>query len=216
METSFSGWTTEAFALLERLEGDPLPSTREAERKAQGRLVRAPMIALMEALAQADEAYEDFSVWSPGRATLWGWQAQSAVVRMAPSIELSVTFNLDGLFVRGVWFYPQPGQLDRFRWAVAADASGDDLETILARLAEHGYELSGDRMKRMPRGFPPDHPRADLLRHRSLHADRWLGGDAWLHTSEPVERVLAAFGELGPMVRWCVLHLAVEASRGSS
>lgn len=207
MDPAFTGWTEDAFALLERLEGDPLPSVREAERKAQSRLVRAPMIALMEELARADEAYEDFSVWSPGRATLWGWQVQSAVVRVAPSIELSVTFQLDGLFVRGAWFYPQPGQVDRFRRAVAAERSGRALETILAALAEQGFELSGDLMKRMPRGYPPDHPRAELLWHRSILADRWLGSGAWLGTAEPVARVRAAFGALSPLLQWCVQHL---------
>ena len=207
MEPSFTGWPEEAFALLERLEGDPLPSVREAERAAQGRLIRAPMIALMEELARADEAYEDFSVWSPGRATLWGWQAQGAVIRVAPSIELSVTFTLDGLFVRGAWFYPQPGQVDRFRRAVAARRSGRALETVLADLADRGYELSGDLMKRAPRGYPSDHPRAELLRHRSVLANRWLGSGAWLHTAEPLARVRDALGELAPLMRWCVRHL---------
>lgn len=207
MDPSFTGWTEDAFALLERLEGDPLPSVREAERKAQERLVRAPMIALMEELARADEAYEDFSVWSPGRATLWGWQAQGTVIRVAPSIELSVTFTLDGLFVRGAWFYPQPGQLDRFRRAVAGERSGRRLASILAALAEQGCELSGDLMKRMPRGYPPDHPRAELLRHRSVLANRWLGSGAWLQTAEPVERVRVALGELSPLMQWCVQHL---------
>jgi len=42
-------------------------------------------------------------------------------------------------------------------------------------------------MKRVPRGFPADHPRADLLKHRSLTAARELESDT-VRDVEPVSR----------------------------
>ena len=38
------------------------------------------------------------------------------------------------------------------------------------RAAALGYEIGGDRLRTRPRGTPEDHPRLELLRHRSLSA----------------------------------------------
>ncbi len=40
-------------------------------------------------------------------------------------------------------------------------------EELLSRLAENGLELSGDKLKTMPRGFDPTHPAAEWVRHRN-------------------------------------------------
>ncbi|HVX43481.1 MAG TPA: DUF2461 family protein [Mycobacteriales bacterium] len=73
-------------------------------------------------------------------------------------------------------------------------------------------------MKRIPKGYPPGHPRAkllrdtghpraELLRHRNLIAERHLGCEEWLHTPEAGERVLAAFEELRPLTSWFADHV---------
>ncbi len=62
-------------------------------------------------------------------------------------------------------------------------------------------------MKRPPRGFPADHSRAHLLRHRSLIAARPLGCEKWLHTPEAVDRVLSAAAELDALLMWLVRHV---------
>lgn len=203
MEQGCTGWSEDAFDLLLRLEGDPALSVREELRKEQGRLIRAPMLALLEDLAVADEFYEDFSVWSPGRATLWGWQQQGSRIAVAPNIEMGVGFDLDGLRVQGAWWYADAEQIQQFRAAVAAEETGTALVEILQRLTDRGYQVSGDRLKRPLRGHPPDHPRAELLRHRSVVVSRWLGGDGdWVHTPEVVPRVLSALEEMRPLLDW--------------
>jgi uncharacterized protein (TIGR02453 family) len=59
--------------------------------------------------------------------------------------------------------------LERFRAALADDARGRELVKILATLARKGFVATGhDRSKRVPKGFPPDHPRAELLTYRGL------------------------------------------------
>jgi uncharacterized protein (DUF2461 family) len=58
--------------------------------------------------------------------------------------------------------------LERFRAAVADDR-GKELVKILAALTKKGYEPeSHDRSKRVPKGFPADHPRAELLTYKGL------------------------------------------------
>ncbi|MER5370593.1 DUF2461 family protein, partial [Streptomyces sp. NPDC002722] len=68
------------------------------------------------------------------------------------------------------WWYPDPGQVDMFRKAVASERSGRELPAILDDVRKKGYDISGDVMKRPPHGYPTDHPRTNLLRHRSLIA----------------------------------------------
>jgi hypothetical protein len=215
MPGRFSGWQEQAFDVLLQLDGDLSIEARKRLRPDRERWVRQPMIALLQDVADADPAYEDFSVWS-FRKILWFWQHQGAVVRIAPSVDLSLAFDLDGLHVKGAWWYPRPGQVQRFRAAAADASSGEVLNRIVGKLGRQGLEITGDVMQRSPRGYPPDHPHADLLRHRSLTATDHLGCEEWLHTSEPVDRVLDAFARLRPMLTWFADHVASDTSSGQT
>jgi Conserved hypothetical protein (DUF2461) len=208
MGGQFTGWPEQAFDVLLKLEGEPPVAVRESLRKEREQLVRKPMIALLQDIADADATYDDFSAWG-FRIMLWPWQRQVGVVRIERNIELSVSFDLDGLYVQGGGWYFGP-QREAFRAAVADDTSGSALVTITETLRARGHDVTGDVMKRVPRGYPADHPRAELLRHRALVAGRPLGCDGWLHTPEAVDRVLAAFEELRPMMSWLADHAAVR------
>jgi uncharacterized protein (TIGR02453 family) len=69
----------------------------------------------------------------------------------------------------GMWqFAKQP--LAAYRKAVDDPTTGDRLAAILETLRADGYEIGGDTYKRVPHGFDPEHPHADLLKQRGLHA----------------------------------------------
>jgi uncharacterized protein (DUF2461 family) len=207
MSRKFTGWNESAFDILLRLEGEPSQEVMREIRKERERLVRQPMVSLLDDLAWADPAFEDHSVWRYGK-TPWLWQNQSAVARIARNIGMGLRFNLDGLRIQGAWWYADSDQISRFRAAVAAEASGSVLGDVLAGLRRKGFEITGDILKRVPREYPADHPRAALLRHRSLVAVRHLGCDEWLQTSEAIDRVLAAHEELRPLLSWLTDHVA--------
>jgi hypothetical protein len=200
----FTGWPREAFDVLLQLDGEPSPEVRERCRRDRERLVRQPMIALMNDVADADGMYEDFSVWSFGKM-VWYWQHQPAVVRIRKFLELSLGFDLDGLQVQGAWWYAPGPEIERYRRAV-----DKELSDIVDALRAKGFTITGDVIKRIPRGYDRDHPHAELLRHRTLLAQRPLGCDDWLHTPQVVDRVLAAFGELRPMMSWFSTHVSVS------
>jgi uncharacterized protein (TIGR02453 family) len=62
------------------------------------------------------------------------------------------------------------GMLAAYREAVANDETGAALDSALAAVRAAGaYEVNGEHYKRVPRGFDPDHPRADLLRYNTLY-----------------------------------------------
>jgi hypothetical protein len=204
----FDGWPERAFEVLLRLEGEPTRTDREQLRADREQLVRRPMVALLDAVADADPAYADFSVWGFAKETWW-WQHQGAVIRLGENLELALRFDLDGLYLKANWHHPGAEQLRRYRAAVAGPETGAELAAALAALAGRGYEITGDIMSRMPRGYPADHARAGLLRHRTLGAGRMLGHDDTLRTPAATDLVLAAAAELAPLTSWLVEH-AIE------
>ncbi|MFC7429997.1 DUF2461 family protein, partial [Nocardia tengchongensis] len=62
-------------------------------------------------------------------------------------------------------------------------------------------------LKTRPRGVPEDHPRLDLLRHRSLHAGCRFEPEPWVHTPEVLDRVRTVWRDLTPLVEWLTVHL---------
>jgi Conserved hypothetical protein (DUF2461) len=209
--TRFHGWPEQAYAVLLELGGEPSIQTRERVRRQREHQVRQPMIDLLNDLADADPWYEDFSVWGYASTAFW-WQNQCGVVRVAPNIYIGFTFNLDCLRVSANWRYADPEQVARFRAATAADESGRALEHLVSSLAADGHEISGDVMKRMPRGYPSDHCRADLLKHRSLSAVREFESGA----VQDVQPVHAACQRLRPLLEWLTEHVVATPQRSPS
>ena len=166
------------------------------------------MIGLLNAVADADPEYEDFAVWGYGDVLLDAWQRQRAIVRLARNVELGVRFDLDGLEVGLAWWYAPSEQIERYRAAVADPGSGPRLVSILKSVRRDGFAITGDLLKRPLRGYPTDHPRAELLRHKSLIATRPLGCEDWIHTPAAADRVLATFHQLRPLARWLVKNVA--------
>lgn len=214
--------------MLLKLEGDPPMAVRESVRDERERLVRQPMVALMQDLADADACYRKFVVPSLG-LTLWPWQRQVGFVRAERNFDQRVWLDLDGMYVEACWWMFNPGSYtspwrEAYMTAVADDTSGPELVGIVETLRQQGYDLGGEQLERIPKSYPgdhpralllrdADHPRAGLLRHRSLVAGRHLGSENWLHKPEAADRVLAAFEELRPMASWFADHVPGDAHR---
>ena len=81
-------------------------------------------------------------------------------------------------YVGGGLWRPERSRLDAFRRAVV-----DEPDRVAAALddpgfrAEFGPLMSHEQYKRVPPGWPADHPRADLLRHKDLAFGRTLTDD---------------------------------------
>jgi len=194
--------------VLLELDGEPSRQTRERVRRDREKHVRQPMIDLLNDLADADPWYEDFAVWRYASTAYW-WQNQCGIVRVARNVEIGFRFNLDGLRIEAAWWYADAQQIALFRAATAAAGSGGRLEKIVSSLAAEGHEILGDVLKRVPRGYPADHPRAGLLRHRSLSAARELESDG-VRDVEPVYR---ACERLRPLLGWLAEHTGTPERR---
>jgi hypothetical protein len=196
-----------AIDVLLQLEGDPSNDTRERLRRDREHLVRRPMLDLLTDVADADEAYERFSVWGYGK-TAWWWQHQCGIVRVESPVELSLRFDLDGLWVGGGWGWPTSGQVERYRRAVDDNTSGPELVQIVETLRGLGFDVTGTMLKRVPKAYPAHHPRAELLRYRSMTAVRLIDEEAVLHSSAAADAVLETYALVATMIDWQTEHIA--------
>ncbi|MEI4272700.1 DUF2461 domain-containing protein [Klenkia sp. LSe6-5] len=204
---TFEGFPDEGLVFYEGLEADNSKSYWTQHRPAYEEHVRAPMTALVEELGAE---FGTSKLFRPYRDVRFAKDKtpykthQGAVLHReggGPGAWY-VQVSADGLHVAGGAWRLQPDQVDRYRRAVDADLPGARLQTVVDDLRRRGLSLDGHRLTRTPRGYDADHPRAELLRHRSIHGGRHWTPEDWLGTREVVERVVTAFRALQPLVQW--------------
>jgi uncharacterized protein (DUF2461 family) len=100
-----------------------------------------------------------------------------------------------------------PGQLARYRAAVASDDTGAELEEIVALIEKADITVHGHgALKSAPRGYPADHPRITLLRYKGLTAWKQWPVAAWLETAAAKDRVVSFLRTTQPLCVWLTEH----------
>lgn len=105
------------------------------------------------------------------------------------------------IFVGGGMWHPEPARLAAFRRTVVADPAA-----VHAALDEPGFRaifgpVSGDRLKRVPAGFPADHPEAELLRLKDVTFGRRLSDEDALSAALP-DTIADGFAAALPVMRF--------------
>ncbi len=116
-----------------------------------------------------------------------------------------VSVSADELLLSVGAFRPDTEWIDRFRRAVAG-REGDALAAIVDKLAAGDFQIGGEELQRTPRGYPPDHPHARLLRHKGLTASRSWPPPAWLGKPDVLDLIVATFDEAAPLSEWLSAH----------
>ena len=78
---------------------------------------------------------------------------------------------------------------------------------MLDRLRTGGCAVEGERLKRLPKEFDPDDPRADLLTLKTLFAVQQHEPAEWLHTPQARDVVAQAWRQLVPLNDWLRQHV---------
>ena len=105
------------------------------------------------------------------------------------------------VYIGGGMWHPPTAKLTAFRNAVADDPKG-----VRRLLDDPGFvqtfgEISGDKLTRVPPGFPKDHPEADLLKRKDLTFGRRLAdGDAF--SPGLPDLIAETFEAAVPVMRW--------------
>ena len=201
---SFTGFPQEALSFYDRLE---LENTREyfiAHRHVYDEAVRGPIVALTEALAAE---FGTAKMFRPNRDVRFREDKspykthQGAFVQVGEALGWYVQVSSAGVLTGAGFYHADAGRLAAYRSAVAGPA-GDVLARLIRDAEDLGLTLDGDRLKTAPRGYDRDHPRIDLLRHRSLTLMRDHGFAPVIHTPEILDRVRDDWRAARPVVEW--------------
>ena len=106
----------------------------------------------------------------------------------------------DGVTLGTGVFALKGAPLQAFRDRIAG-SEGAVLEALLADATKAGVRLSEPELKRVPSAFDADHPRADMLRRKSLTV--WVDHPAdFATTPDLVSRAMGEFERLVPVRDW--------------
>lgn len=206
----FTGFPVAALDFYDDLEVDNTKSFWEAHKQVYVDSVQQPMIALCAALAPE---FGEAKIFRPYRDVRFAKDKtpykthQGAYVPVAPATGWYVQLSARGVMTGAGFYDAAPDRLAAFREAVADDRSGPRLAAALDGLTAAGFEVGGDRLKTSPRGYAADHPRIELLRHRSLTVSHDLGFEPVVHTSELAEVVRRDWRAARPMIDWLLAHV---------
>src|SRR5438093_13233712 len=219
MPTAAPRFTAETLRFLRALKRNNRREWFNAHRDQYERHVREPMIAVIERLAIDFRAFAPELVASP-KASMYRiyrdtrfsenktpYKTHIAAVfppRGLPKHEgAGVYFHVspDEVWIGGGMYAPQTPQLHAVREHIAANAK--QLRSIVESpgFRRRIGKMEGERLQRVPRGFPKDHPAADYLRYRQFLAGAELPPAA--ATSPRVySTLLDVFREVVPLIRF--------------
>lgn len=124
-------------------------------------------------------------------------------------------FHLEsrGMDLMAGMFQFDKDQLQRYREAVVDPVSGAQIRKIVDHLsADPRYRVIGERYKRTPSGYYPDHPNADLLLYDSLHVRPSEAISITQVTSTQIVEVCTAqFRQMAPIQQWLAEILAIHS-----
>jgi len=202
---TFTGFPVAALDFYDDLEVDNTKSFWEANKHVYQESVRAPMVALTDALAQE---FGPAKVFRPYRDVRFAKDKtpykthQGAFVGVGPATGWYVEVAAPGVRVGGGIYEASGARLAALREAMADERTGRVLQRILRDLERGGFEVAGERLKTVPRGYDKDHPRIELLKMKTVLGMRSYGFEPFVHTADLLDRVRDDWRRLRPLVTW--------------
>jgi uncharacterized protein (TIGR02453 family) len=212
---SFQGWPEAALDFFEGLELDNSKAYWAANRRSYDEAVLAPMTELTEELARE---FGDVKIFRPYRDIRFSADKSPYRTEIGATVGSAyIRLSASGLAAGNGMFHLAPDQLSRFRDGVADDVRGSRLERIVAAMEGHGITLIGHEvLKSAPRGYPGDHPRIGLLRHKGLAAFKEWSVEPWLATAAARDHVREFLVATRPLTEWLDAHVGPSALEGAS
>jgi uncharacterized protein (TIGR02453 family) len=210
--TTFTGFGEGAVEFYDGLIVDNSKAYWSDHRAVYEADIRAPMLAL---LADLEPEFGPGKIFRPYRDVRFSNDKTPYKTHCgATAGPFYVQIGADGLMVAGGQYRMASDQVARLRAAVDDERRGTDLEKRLAALRADGITIAGEKLKTRPRGFDPEHPRIELLRHKSLYGWRSWPPDDVLHEAGTLERVTAAWRALRPLSEWLADHVGPSDQPG--
>jgi uncharacterized protein (TIGR02453 family) len=208
---TFKGWPRAALEFYAGLEADNSKAYWTAHKSVYDDDVKAPFLALSEAV---EKEFGPLRVFRPYRDTRFSkdktpYKTQAAAVTEGQGgTHYYVMLGAEGLYAGSGYYQLMPDQLERFRAAVADNRTGSKLAAAVEAVRKQRYSVDArESLKRVPRGFDAESPRADLLRMKGIHVGREFGAPKWLHSTAALDRITTAWRDAAPVNRWLDRHV---------
>jgi uncharacterized protein (TIGR02453 family) len=212
------GMPDEGLAFLEDLEERNTREFFDANKLVFREQVQAPFAALLDAASgrlrrtvpglgqpKMHRIYRDLRFSrdkTPYKTSMSGWVTHPTPGPGRLQGSYYVNIGPAGMYAAGGLYHPARSELERLRAAIAAADTGPELDRILRRAAARGMEPWLDPLQRVPRPYPADHPKGELLRARSLALHRRHERGPWLLGGELLDRLVEDWRALVPLNRW--------------
>ena len=214
--TTFKGFDRDAMQFLHELSLEMNRDWFEANKKRYQTVRVEPMQALLDTLAtKLARTYAPLKLATPKlfriyRDVRFSKDKTPYKTHVAGALSLGngptvlyMHLGVDEDYVgSGVYFF-EDKQLPRWRKLVAADKTGKEIAGIVSKLRKAGYGAGGhEDYKKVPKGFAPDHPRAEFLKMRGLTAGFPDSPRGMIHKPGFVDWLAKHAAATAPMVKW--------------
>jgi uncharacterized protein (TIGR02453 family) len=219
----FSGFRPEALQFLADLAANNDREWFKPRKADYERLIKEPLEALCVALADRFAALDlplkadpqrspfriyrdvrfskDKSPYKTAQGAQFGWLGERGDAA-GPAGGVGGYFHLEpgNIFVGGGMWHPEPVRLAAFRERLDRDPNG-----VLRALEDDRFRsvfgsVSGEMLKRNPKGYPADHPYSHVLRLKDVVFSRRLS-DRDVYSAELPDRIAQDLDAARPVLR---------------
>ncbi len=202
---SFTGFPAAALDFYDDLEMDNTKTFWTEHKHVYEESVKAPMTAL---LAELEAEFGAAKLFRPYRDVRFAKDKtpykthQGAFIDLGPATGWYVQVSAPGVRVGAGFYEASAERLARFRAAIDEERRGTELEKLLGKLQKAGWTLGGDKLKTSPRGYDADHPRIELLRHKSMTLGKSYGFEPIIHSPDLVAQIRKDWRATRPLLDW--------------
>lgn len=117
--------------------------------------------------------------------------------------------NKSSIFIAsGLYIFPND-LLKPFRDSVVHPNRGAELKSIIKKITKNrSYKVGDTHYKRVPRGYDPEHPNADLLLYNGIHAYYEASLPEKIYSSDFIDYCFKIFRDFSPLNSWVMEYVS--------
>lgn len=214
----FTGWPAELYEFYDGLDEDNSRDYFHAHKAMYEQSVRGPMELF---LASAQREFGSAHIFRPNRDVRFSKDKRpykdhcgAVIGENATTGVQYVQVNGHGVLAASGYYMMATDQIARYRAAVHDETTGPELSDILSAARKAGLSIGSVDLKRVPTPYDKDHPRGELLRHKSVTVAREWSQPTWLHSARAATEILKVWRAAAPLGEW--LARCVGASETGS
>ena len=214
MDSAFRGFPAEVFEWFAGLELDNSKAYFTATRDHYESDVRGGLRAMLDELSQTFRGevkvfrqQRDLR-FAPDKSAPYKTRTYGLLHSVpGPGTGFYAQLSAQGLYAGTGYYQLGRDQLERFRAAVADDHTGPQLASLISAARSADLDVVGESLRTAPRGYPRDHPRIELLRHKAVIAGRSLPGPSAISRDAALDHVASTWRTAEPLNVWLDEHV---------